>query len=341
MDYMGNFFRHTRQVVCAVLAAILIIYAMPVRAHAKALGNNNGDIESVQDLYERISAQIAAHEEQISYYTESFDIFFNITDVMDGYKYHYCQENPQLSGSYLIHYADTIKYTYWQSRSTGGAKYCIQVDIAFACSEEEMSSYFEQMRQQAELLKCENDYDSVKAVHDYIIEQVDYDDNYQNYLDYEGFQSGKMVCEGYSMAAYLLLANMGIPVRIITGTSDDSDFDGSRHAWNIVQLDGAWYNMDVTWDDLGGKKRRYTCFLKGDMDFENHFCDAELQEEYDRLISDTSYKLPFMDGLREGVRNSLTEHPRIIIVLSIVCVYMVSRIIRNRNRNRNREDLSQ
>ena len=38
---------------------------------------------------------------------------------------------------------------------------------------------------------------------------------------------------------------LGIPCDIVFGTCTN----GGGHAWNLVQLDGNWYQMDVTWDD--------------------------------------------------------------------------------------------
>lgn len=334
MSNMGNIFQKIKLYLCAILVGILVFYEIPYKVNAQNIGSDNGCIESVQEFYEGISSQIITHKERVCYYTYSFDIYFNLLDVINGYKYHYCETNPQLSGAYLRYYVNSLEYTYWEERDTKGTKYRIQVDVAFEYSEEEMSSFFEQMRQQAEKLKCNNDYDSIKAVHDYIITEVDYDYDYQNYLDYEGFQSGEMVCNGYSMAAYLLLANMGIPVRIITGTAYDSDHNEERHGWNLVQLDGVWYNMDVTWDDLGGKKRSYTYFLKGSMDFDNHFCDAELQAEYDKLVSKMSYKLPLVDTLGEDFKHLLVKNRRILTILLVVCIYLVSNGLRNYKQNK-------
>ena len=39
------------------------------------------------------------------------------------------------------------------------------------------------------------------------------------------------------------------------------------HAWNLVQIDGAWYHVDATWDDPTPDRAgyiRYNYFLKGD-----------------------------------------------------------------------------
>ena len=50
------------------------------------------------------------------------------------------------------------------------------------------------------------------------------------------------VCQGYALAYKLILNKLGI--NCITVTSTDM-----HHMWNLVQLDGKWYHVDVTWDD--------------------------------------------------------------------------------------------
>ena len=143
----------------------------------------------------------------------------------------------------------------------------IKVRLEYMYEKQDMDEYFRTMEEMANQLKRESDFESVKAVHDYLINNYDYDEQYKNYLDYEGYLNGTMVCQGYCMAAFLLLAEMDIPVRIVTGSSQDYQAD-ANHAWNVVKVDGQWYNMDVTWDDKGGKKRPdYTFFLKSDTEF--------------------------------------------------------------------------
>ena len=41
-----------------------------------------------------------------------------------------------------------------------------------------------------------------------------------------------------------MLNQAGIQTKIIEGTAG-----GQAHAWNLVNLDGAWYHFDATWDD--------------------------------------------------------------------------------------------
>lgn len=50
------------------------------------------------------------------------------------------------------------------------------------------------------------------------------------------------VCDGYARTFYALCGAAGVPVRFVTT---------GEHAWNEVQLNGAWKKVDVTWDSCG------------------------------------------------------------------------------------------
>lgn len=91
-----------------------------------------------------------------------------------------------------------------------------------------------------------NDHEKIKAIHDYIVLNVQYDTSYNQAINapYFALSNGKTLCNGYAMLTYDMLKKAGIPVRLISGTSK-----GIGHAWNLVRLDGRWYHLDVTWDD--------------------------------------------------------------------------------------------
>lgn len=88
-----------------------------------------------------------------------------------------------------------------------------------------------------------NDYQKEKAVHDYIVLNVQYDTTFTDYTAYAALTKGKTVCQGYSLLAYKMLNRAGIETRIIEGSSK------GLHLWNLVKLDGRWYHLDCTWDD--------------------------------------------------------------------------------------------
>ena len=54
--------------------------------------------------------------------------------------------------------------------------------------------------------------------------------------------AGKSQCSGYADALSLALRHFGI--QSLVANSDD-------HAWNLVNINGQWYNCDATWDDTG------------------------------------------------------------------------------------------
>ena len=65
--------------------------------------------------------------------------------------------------------------------------------------------------------------------------------------DYEAFGimvKGKGVCESYSRAFQYLCQRIGLECILVVG-----DCDGEGHMWNMIQLEGDWYHMDLTWDD--------------------------------------------------------------------------------------------
>ena len=67
-------------------------------------------------------------------------------------------------------------------------------------------------------------------------------------------------CNGYALAFYLIIDECGILCDYVAGYN---------HAWNIVKLNGLWYNIDVTWDDTNNKIN-YDYFLKGKADWKGH-----------------------------------------------------------------------
>lgn len=104
-------------------------------------------------------------------------------------------------------------------------------------------------------------------IHDYICNHVDYAYNSkeeQIYTAYGALCTGKAVCQGYAVLFYRLCKEVGLSVRIISGTGN-----GGAHAWNIVRIGSKYYNVDCTWD--GQNTATYNDFLlKSEADFSDH-----------------------------------------------------------------------
>ncbi|MCJ8014517.1 transglutaminase [Paenibacillus sp. KQZ6P-2] len=95
-----------------------------------------------------------------------------------------------------------------------------------------------------------NDHEKIKAIHDWVVLHLKYDETLQKYTAYDGLSSGSTVCQGYSLLTYKMLKEAGITSRIVEGTAAPRDTGISQlHAWNLVLLDNKWYHLDTTWDD--------------------------------------------------------------------------------------------
>lgn len=100
-----------------------------------------------------------------------------------------------------------------------------------------------------------DDYDKIKAIHDYLINHSKYDVEkndgkgsvYNSYKALGPLFEGYATCNGYTDAMALFLNKFGIRNYKIATTPDDENLTG--HIWNAVYLNGKWLHLDVTWDD--------------------------------------------------------------------------------------------
>lgn len=102
-----------------------------------------------------------------------------------------------------------------------------------------------------------SDYEIICAVNKYLCD-VSYYPPEKPYAPlthtaYGALHNGVSVCEGYACAAKLILNKLGIRCDIQVGECTN----GEGHAWNLVELDGDWYQMDVTWNDGAGRLTDY------------------------------------------------------------------------------------
>lgn len=142
------------------------------------------------------------------------------------------------------------------------------------------------------ITKNMSEYERVKAIHDWIVINVQY--------DYAGLQNETLsstaynadgalcyklaVCQGYAEAFHLLCAKAGVQSYIMYGEAGNATDGWDSHAWNVVRINGEWYQVDCTWDDPlingtvvnGRENLLYTYFLLTDKEmYYDHKLDAE------------------------------------------------------------------
>lgn len=136
-------------------------------------------------------------------------------------------------------------YSYWL-----GGEYVSAVEITYNDTYDDAAF----SRGVASALACVDsqmsDLEKAVVLHDYLTINCEYD--YENYLagkiPFESYSAyGTLVnhtavCQGYALAYKYLLNQVGIDCYMVSS-------DTMNHAWNMVVLDGQYYQVDVTWDD--------------------------------------------------------------------------------------------
>ena len=120
---------------------------------------------------------------------------------------------------------------------------------------------------------CKTDIEKALVVHEHLCDTIVYSSRLQAAAhDIEGAIFEKeAVCEGYALAYKYYMNRLEIPCKIVSGTSN-----GQSHAWNQIQLNGNWYMVDPTWDDVANShdvKHQY--FLCSENKFPNHVWNKE------------------------------------------------------------------
>jgi len=94
-------------------------------------------------------------------------------------------------------------------------------------------------------------YHLEKHIHNAVVDSCTYskgvktaEDGWEDFTVYGALVNGRAVCEGYAHSMCLLLNKVGIQCYYANGYGENAP-----HMWNIVNIGGNWYHLDVTWDD--------------------------------------------------------------------------------------------
>lgn len=217
---------------------------LPKSARASVQGfsyqsSTNISVNSLSDLKDIIKSNMNDRTTKFSVYYDGdtsnlkSEIISAISDILDEDDY--------------LHYSYTgYKFSY------SGSKNDVTIDFEFSYLTTKSQEDFVDSKVTAilgEIIDSSmNSHKKEKAIHDYIVKNVEYDTSLERYSAYNALNEGKTVCQGYALLAYKMLTQSGIECKIIAGSAGSAS-DSEGHAWNLVKLDGKWYHLDCTWDD--------------------------------------------------------------------------------------------
>lgn len=276
----------------------VVLYAINDRYHLKETfinvnildqeSNEAEFIEKVREAMlngqEKLTVQYIGPVENMEWFTqEVIDKVYNIDDPLDSSDYDYLRYKANSIYAHIVGVGNNMTINYeFEYNETAEQTQQIHDIITKLYEKWDMDSL--------------SDYEKIKKIHDFIITNASYDTDTMYYSAYDNLVRKRSTCQGYMSLAYKMFTMAGIPSRIITGTGNKDS-----HGWNIVYLNGKWYNIDCTWDDPitsnGDDVIVYDYFLKSEADFKGHIRDesfktAEFLTNYP--IAEDSFNL---DGL--------------------------------------------
>ena len=205
-------------------------------AQPATLAEDDNNIQAAQTMVERVANAVKNHTEtaeKVNIKDLNLDKDLVLSTLADL--------NARVEGGEAI-----SKLSCYYSRNTGlavaiGLEYCTAQDVAA------MQVKLDQLMDQANTL-CQTDLEKVFYVHEWLVQNIAYDrehlsDDVQDDHNLRGaLLDGTAVCDGYAKTYALTLRKLGITGVLVTSKD-------IGHAWNMVELDGNWYQVDCTWDD--------------------------------------------------------------------------------------------
>jgi hypothetical protein len=134
-----------------------------------------------------------------------------------------------------------------------------------AKKEKETTAAIKKLESKLAIKSSDSTYKKIYTIYDYLAKHITYD--YKDtsnlpYTSYDAIVNGKAVCQGYATLFYRMLLDYGIDNRIVVS---------NNHAWNIVNVDGKYYECDLTWDSQGVQRgSKYQYLLKAKLTGSEH-----------------------------------------------------------------------
>lgn len=251
--------------------------------------------EEEKQVYQEIYEILAGHEENVTVSATDKDLLNRLNNWVQN-------DHPELF------YVEGWKYTTYK---VGEEITSVEFSGCYTYEAEETAPLQKRVDEIVdtwlETVADWDDYEVVKSAYEFIVFHTDYvpdvPDN-QNYLSV--FLHGQSVCKGYAKAFHYMMNRAGIPCALVTGVDNMS----GSHAWNIVRVNGAWYQIDVTWGDPSYNENEDGNVAQIIYDFLNvttsdmestHIADAECPLPECNSVADSYYVREglYLDGFSE------------------------------------------
>ena len=252
--------------IVALLTALL--FSVPMPAYGA---------ETTEYPYEAAVAELreamVLRESPVVVQVDCMDEEFAASDLFFAAVEH---NGTPVEGDYLQQHIKSVKVKTETETVGDGFRHIITYEITYRtdlAQEEAVVAKVKEILDQLDVYDA-SDYEKVAAVYNYLCSHVHLDNIVHLtgattvYTAYGALVQNSAVCQGYASAFYRLMLELQVDNRFISGSVGTVP-----HGWNIVALDGVYYNVDAT-KDAGFSFGEYRHFLKKDLP--THTRDSKL-----------------------------------------------------------------
>ncbi len=160
------------------------------------------------------------------------------------------QETPEADeGDYLKYHTISVGGEYNGTTKTDTVTFEVNCSYYSTAAQEAAVTNKVDSILSSDLAGWENHTDTANAYNAFwwVIDNIDVAESSNNVdlTAYGGFINGKTLQSGYATISYRLMKEMGVSTRVV----DNGDKE-SPHVWNIVGINGAYYNFDASFGDI-------------------------------------------------------------------------------------------
>ena len=215
----------------AIAFVTVFLMALSVSAYTVTASTNREKIKNYDEVFSFIYDSVLRGESEIDlseFKIKDTDIFKIYTDII-------------LSSPEFFYLNNSMEYYYNRQNIV------TSISLSYNMSSGQIASaylnYEEEITYIASLVDEDlSDAEKALFVHDYLISSFRYDETFSKFDVYSFLKKRVGVCQSYALAYVAVLRELGMDSVVVSSSE-------MNHAWNLVKIDGAWYHVDLAFDD--------------------------------------------------------------------------------------------
>lgn len=178
-------------------------------------------------------------------------LYYGIKNMDEKIKLPYTLDSQEYEKVFNLLYRQESSFFYLDTQYFLSDKMS-EAKMIYHISKEEKQDYQREINEKVlpileAVSQKETEYEKILYIHDYLAKNCQYSQNDEPNMNtiYGCLVNNLSQCEGYAKTLLYLARESGLSAMTIVGQTNN----GVNHEWNVVRVDGKYYNIDLTWND--------------------------------------------------------------------------------------------